>query len=142
MDDCIFCKIIWHAGAASIVHEDDVSLAFMDTNPLAPGHLLVVPKQHCAYLSELKDEIGGHLFRVAMRLNRAVRASGLRCEGVNLLLADGEAAGQEVFHVHLHLFPRFSGDTFRVEADSPLYPSRAELDSTAKQIRQALNHEE
>ncbi len=142
MDACIFCKIIRHTAAASIVHEDDVSLAFMDTNPQAPGHLLVVPKQHYAHLSELKDEIGGHLFRVAMRLNRAVRASGLRCEGVNLFLADGEAAGQEVFHVHLHLCPRFSGDTFRVEVDSPLYPSRAELDATAKQICQALNHEE
>jgi len=138
MDDCIFCMII-QSRAGSVVYEDALALAFMDVNPLTPGHLLVVPKRHFAFMSEMDEETGAHLFRVAMRMNRAIRVSGLRCEGVNLFLADGEAASQEVFHVHLHVFPRFPGDTFRIEADSPAYPSRTELDATARQIRGALN---
>jgi histidine triad (HIT) family protein len=73
-----------------------------------------------------------------MRLERALRRSGLRCEGVNLFLADGEAAFQDVFHLHLHLFPRFAGDQFTVSADWSVRPDRAELDTVAAMIRQAF----
>jgi histidine triad (HIT) family protein len=77
--------------------------------------------------------------RVAHRITGAVRASGVRCEGVNLFLADGEAAGQEVFHVHLHLFPRYAGDGFGLRF-GPHYKKqpREELDEVARQIREAL----
>jgi len=78
------------------------------------------------------------MFTVAMRLARALRASGLRCEGINLFLADGEAAFQEVFHTHLHVFPRFSGDTFRIDADWSITPLRAELDEIAAQVRAVM----
>jgi histidine triad (HIT) family protein len=91
-------------------------------------------------LSELDEETGAQLFRVAMRLSEALRQSGVRCEGVNLFLADGEAAGQEVFHVHLHLIPRFRGDGFgfRFGPDYSLLPERARLDEVAEGIRQAV----
>jgi histidine triad (HIT) family protein len=69
----------------------------------------------------------------------AIRESGLRCEGTNLFLADGEAAFQDVPHLHLHVFPRYSGDSFRVEADWSLRPSRTELDEVASRIRQAYS---
>jgi histidine triad (HIT) family protein len=82
---------------------------------------------------------GARMFMVAMRLARALRASGLCCEGINLFLADGEAAFQEVFHTHLHVIPRFVGDTFRIDADWSSTPSRAELDDVATRIR--LGHE-
>ena len=112
-------------------------MAFMDVAPVNPGHLLVVPRAHSASLADLDEEVGAHMFVVAQRLAAAVRASGVRCEGVNLFLADGEAAFQDVCHVHLHLLPRWSGDAFRIDADSSNRPERSELDALAASIRSA-----
>ncbi len=137
MDGCIFCEIVAGQSPASVVAEDDVALAFMDIRPVTPGHLLVVPKRHATHLAELDEATGGHLFRAGMHLTAALRRSGLRCEGINLFLADGAAAGQEVFHVHLHVFPRFAGDAFRIDADWSATPSRAELDAIAARVRGA-----
>jgi histidine triad (HIT) family protein len=138
--DCIFCQILSKDLQASIVWQDDRCTAFMDIQPVNPGHLLVVPNVHAAELSELDEESAAHLMRVAHRLNAALRASGLRCEGVNYFLADSEAAMQEVFHVHLHVFPRFAGDGFGLKF-SPAYfqrPERPALETAAAQIRAAL----
>ena len=138
IDNCVFCKIIAGELPASVVYRDKLAIAFMDINPVTTGHLLVVPLEHFAHLSEMDEETGAHLFRVAMRTQEAIRRSGLRCEGINLFLADGEAAGQEVFHVHLHVFPRYEGDNFRIEADWSVKPERAELDQLAERIRDSL----
>jgi len=78
--------------------------------------------------------VGGHMFGVAQQMAAALRRSGLPCQGVNLFLADGEAAFQEVFHVHLHVLPRNRGDGFRIHAKWR-NPSRAELDSVAEKVR-------
>jgi histidine triad (HIT) family protein len=112
----------------------------MDIQPVNPGHLLVVPTYHAAYLAELDGVTAGRMMQVAQRLAGALRASGLRCEGVNLFLADGEAAMQEVFHVHLHVFPRFRGDGFglRFGPEYTKRPPRAALERAAAQIREAL----
>ena len=110
----------------------------MDIRPVTPGHLLIIPKRHAPFLADLDEAIGARMFMVAMRLAKALRASALRCEGINLFLADGEAAFQEVFHTHLHVFPRFVGDTFRIDADWSMTPSRAELDEIATHIRLGL----
>jgi len=135
--DCVFCRIIAGELPASIVFRDDAAIAFMDINPVTAGHLLVVPLRHFAHLSDMDEETGAHLFRVAMRLQDAIRSSGIRCEGINYFLADGEAAGQEVFHVHLHVFPRYKDDGFGIEADWSVKPSSAELDDLAGRIRVA-----
>jgi histidine triad (HIT) family protein len=112
----------------------------MDIGPINAGHLLVVPIEHSTYLSDLDPRVGGLLFRVAQTLSAAVRTSGLKVEGINLLLADGEAAGQEVFHVHLHVLPRFRGDGFghRFPPHYGQRPPREQLDADAKAIRRAL----
>ena len=136
-DGCVFCAIVAGQAPASVVHEDEVALAFLDIRPVTPGHLLVIPKRHAPYLADLDEETGGHLFAVAMRLAGALHRSGLRCDGVNLFLADGEAAGQEVYHLHLHVFPRFPGDGFRIEDDWSATPTRAELDQIAARVRSA-----
>ena len=133
--DCIFCAIATRQAPASVVFEDDICLVFMDLYPMVPGHLLVVPKTHAANLSELDEATGMHLFRIAQRMAAALRGSGLRCEGINLFLADGEAAGQDVFHVHLHVVPRFQGDAVVIAATFG-HPTRADLDSIAAQIAQ------
>jgi histidine triad (HIT) family protein len=135
MSDCVFCDILAGDLPSSMVYEDAVAVAFMDIQPVNTGHVLVVPREHSAYLSEMDEETGAHLFRVAMRVQEAIRRSGVRCEGINLFLADGEAAFQEIFHVHLHVFPRYKGDGFRLEEDQILHPSREELDELAARIR-------
>jgi histidine triad (HIT) family protein len=138
--DCVFCKILTGESEASLVYRDDVCAAFMDIQPVNPGHLLVVPNRHAAHLADLKEAEGAQLFRVAQGLAAALRQGGVKCEGVNLFLADGEAAGQEVFHVHLHVFPRYDGDGFGFKF-SPSYfqkPERGELNKVAEKIRNAL----
>lgn len=137
---CIFCKILSGELEASVVHRDELCTAFMDVQPVNPGHLLVVPNAHAEYLSDLPSETGAQIFRVAQQLAAALRKSGLPCEGVNLFLADGEAAMQEVFHVHLHVFPRCKGDGFGLTF-APRYfekPPRSKLEDAAKAIKTVL----
>jgi histidine triad (HIT) family protein len=137
---CIFCDIIQGNAQASIVYADQQVLAFMDIQPVNPGHLLIVPLAHAEHLSALDAETGGRLFQAGMKMAAAVRRSGVRCEGVNLHLADGRAAGQEVFHVHLHVIPRFLGDNFGLRFGPEYYdlPDRSTLDRTATDIRLVL----
>jgi histidine triad (HIT) family protein len=137
VDDCIFCAIAAGHSPANMVHSDDVLIAIMDIAPINPGHLLVLPRAHIRSLSDMDDETGARLFNVTRRMARAIQQSGLKCEGINLFLADGEAAFQEIFHVHMHVLPRFRGDAFRITADWSVQPSREELDAVATQIRQA-----
>ena len=138
-DACIFCDIIAGRGPASFVYEDEVVVAFMTIGPVNPGHVLVVPRKHTAYMSEMDEHTGAYLFRVTMRVAGAIRRSGVRCEGINLFLADGEAAFQEVFHVHMHVFPRLKGDAFKLSADWSVQPSRGELDEVAGAIQRAVS---
>jgi histidine triad (HIT) family protein len=131
---CVFCAIALGEATASMVHTDDVALAIMTIGPVNPGHVLVMPRRHAAFLADLDEATGMHLFKIAMRVAAAIRRSGVRCEGINLFLADGEAAFQDVFHVHLHVFPRFAGDAFRIDADWSVTPSRPELDAMALRL--------
>ncbi len=137
MDQCIFCEIVNDRAPASLVYRDGVCIAFMDIHPVNPGHLLVIPINHATHLAELDPRTGGRLFEVAQQLAASLRRSGVQCEGVNFFLADGEAAGQDVFHVHLHVIPRFTGDGFGFNfADSYWeLPERQELDKIAEAIR-------
>lgn len=138
--DCVFCEILAGRAEASFVHRDDVCSAFMDVRPVNPGHLLVVPNRHAASLGEVPADDWARVAAVGQRLAGAVRDSGVKCEGVNLFLADGEVAGQEVFHVHLHVLPRFRDDGFgfRFPASFPSFPPRPELDTLAKRVSKAL----
>ena len=137
MGDCVFCDIATAKAPASIVYQDDVILAIMTIGPVNPGHVMVMPKKHITYLADMNEATGMHLFRITMRIAQAIRNSGVTCEGINLFLADGEAAFQEVFHLHMHVFPRFKGDSFKVDADWLIKPSRKELDEIAARIRSA-----
>jgi diadenosine tetraphosphate (Ap4A) HIT family hydrolase len=110
----------------------------MDTRPVNPGHLLVIPLVHATYLADVDEPAGMRMFGVAQRMAQAVRDSSVRSEGVNLHLADGVAAGQEVFHVHLHVIPRFDGDPAIFTADWGAPPSRTELDTVAQDIREGM----
>ncbi len=138
---CIFCEIIAGRVEASLIYHDDHTTAFMDAFPLVQGHCLVVPNRHAADLSSLDDGSAGRMIATARGMSLALRASGLRCEGVNLLLADGAAAGQTVFHSHIHVLPRYAGDGFgfRRPPGSGRRADRAELDEMAARIREGLS---
>jgi diadenosine tetraphosphate (Ap4A) HIT family hydrolase len=136
-EPCIICDIVAGRAVASFVHADDTVVAFMDLQPVTPGHVLIVPRVHRSFLPDLEEELATAMFRVGHRIAKALRHSGLRVEGVNLFLADGEAAFQEVFHVHLHVFPRYPGDGFSVNADWRVR-ERSELDATAAIVGRAL----
>ncbi|WP_241385576.1 HIT family protein [Rhodococcus sp. CH91] len=137
MTDCIFCAIVAGQAPASVVLDEPDVLAFMDIRPFTPGHLLVIPKRHASGLAQLDPEDGAKVFAAGQRIATAMRASDLPIDGVNMFLADGVAAGQEVFHVHLHLVPRTAGDGFGIRARWQT-PRRAVLDGTAEAIRTAV----
>jgi histidine triad (HIT) family protein len=131
---CIFCEILAGLSPGSFVLRDGSVSAFMDIQPINPGHLLVVPNAHAAHLADLPGPDGMAMFLAAQR------RSGLRCEGVDLILADGAAAGQDVFHAHLHVIPRYAGDGFGFRF-GPGYadlPERSELDVAGARILAAL----
>lgn len=131
---CIFCLIVAGDAERSVVYEDDATLAFMDIYPAAPGHLVVVPKRHAPQLGDMSADDGAAVMRTAMACAGALRSSGLRTDGINLFLADGAAAGQEVFHAHMHVLPRFSGDGFVIHGSPAGIPDRSTLDDHATEI--------
>ncbi|WP_433592665.1 HIT family protein [Nocardia sp. CA-145437] len=133
----IFADIVAGRAPSSTVYEDEDCLAFMDIRPVTPGHVLVIPKVPARSLAELDPAMGGKLFQVGQRIAAGLRESEVGCDGVNFFLADGVTAGQEVFHVHLHVIPRTPGDGFGLRA-RPTSPARADLDYLAGSIKGAL----
>jgi len=114
-------------------------VAFMDIRPVQPGHVLLVPRTHAKLIPELDAASLTALWSVATDLNRSLRDSTLPVEAVSVYVADGEAAGQEVAHVHIHLIPRRAHDGFgfRFPVGYGFHPPRIELEAIAGQIRQA-----
>lgn len=138
--ECVFCAILKDELPSSRVYEDEQVVAFMDIAPVSPGHLLVIPRQHAPYLADLDPQDAERMMSVAQRLAQGIRDSSLSVDGINLLLADGEAAGQEVWHAHLHVIPRVNGDGAgfgRGSNDGSAQP-RESLEEHAAAIRTAL----
>jgi histidine triad (HIT) family protein len=132
---CIFCDIIKGAAEVSVCYEDTTALAFMDIQPVNHGHTLVVPRQHYESLLDLPHDLGLHLFEVAMQLGPVIRkVSGT--DGMNLVVSSGATAGQDVYHFHIHLIPRRTGDGFDVPLPFPgsEMPERTVLDAVAARI--------
>ena len=110
MTDCIFCKIIAGEIPSSKLYEDNHVYCFLDINPVTPGHSLVIPKKHFEFLSDMEPEYAAPMWEAGRKIAAALRKADIKCDGVNFLLADGSAAGQEVGHVHLHIIARSPGD--------------------------------
>lgn len=139
--DCVFCKILSGEFECSKIYEDNLILAFMDIHPVNEGHILIIPKRHVELATDIDDETSGKMFVLAKKINIALRKSGVKLEGINYFLADGEAAGQEVFHAHLHVFPRFKNDGFGLKFHEDYrkkLPTRNTLDKFAENIRSLI----
>ncbi len=136
MSDCVFCRIAAKQIPATVVHEDEHTLAFMDIGQVNPGHVLVAVKRHAETLYELDEAQAAAVFRAAARIARALRAA-FSPEGLSVYQANGKAAGQTVFHFHLHLVPRHGGDG--MDLTWPVKnPPREALEQSAAKIRAAL----
>jgi histidine triad (HIT) family protein len=136
MSECIFCRIVAKQIPATVVHEDEDTLAFMDIGQVNPGHVLVTVKKHADNIFSLDEAQAAAVFRSAARVARAIRGA-FEPQGLSVYQANGRAAGQTVFHLHLHLVPRYEGDgmalTWPVKN-----PPREKLVEYAEKIRAKL----
>ena len=131
-DDCIFCSIVAGDAPATIVDEDEHTVAFMDIHPWTPGHALVIPREHHKNLYEIDDETLCQVMTAAKRLSLKVR-DALDADGVNLLNSAERAAWQTVFHFHVHVIPRYEDDPLEL----PVRPEEGDPDEI-KEIAEKL----
>ena len=136
MSDCVFCRIVAGQIPSTRVYEDERVLAFMDIGQVNPGHVLIVVKKHAENLYELDEAQAAAVQQAAVRVARAIRKA-FNSEGLSVYQANGKAAGQTVFHYHVHLVPRHEGDgmalTWPVKN-----PPRDALEKHAARIRDEL----
>ena len=139
MSECIFCDIIRGEEAASRVYEDDTTLAFMNIRQFNEGHVLVIPRMHVETVDQLSLDIAGTLFQTVVLVAKTVKET-FKPDGMNVWQSNGADAGQEVPHVHVHIFPRRHDDGFTGfrYASMPPLVERARLDKLAAEIRRNL----
>jgi histidine triad (HIT) family protein len=135
---CVFCAIVAGEAPAIRVYTDDDYLGFLDIRPLRRGHTLVIPRRHTVDLTDTPPETVAGLVTVGQRIARAARRSGLHADGNNVVINDGRAAFQTVFHIHLHVLPRRSGDKLSFAKNMVLRrdPDREE---SGRLLREALD---
>ena len=135
-DNCIFCKIAAGEIPSYTIYEDDDFKAFMDISPASKGHTILIPKQHADNVFDLDETVASKLLPVAARIAKALKAE-LKCDGLNLLQNNGEAAGQTVFHFHMHLIPRYKVDKVVVKWVEDKYEGEP-LDQLSDKIKKHL----
>ena len=129
---CVFCRIIHHQAPAYVITEDEHVIVFLSLE----NHPLVVPKRHIPDIYSLDEATGAHIMRAAIEVARAVKA-GLACEGIYLAQANESAAGQDVFHFHLHIYPRWRAVDFRAQ-QTARQVSDADKQETLRKITACL----
>lgn len=134
---CAFCAIVAGEAPAVRVYEDDDYLAILDIRPIVRGHTLVLPKRHTVDLTDTPAETVAGLVLIGQRVARAARASELRADGNNIVINDGKAAFQSVFHIHLHVAPRQTGDKLSF-AKGLVVRRDPDRDETGRILRDAL----
>ena len=135
--DCIFCRIANGEIPSATVYEDDLVRVILDLGPAARGHALVLPKEHVKDSTEASEALLGHMMASGARVGKAqMKAFG--ADGFNMIQNNGEAAGQSVFHLHLHVIPRKAGDG-AVGLWKPGKTTPEEMNETATMLREALD---
>ncbi len=133
--DCVFCKIVSGEIPSTKIYEDENTLAFLDIRPVNPGHTLVIPKEHYRNILDIPEDEWEHVAKTARIVARAVKA-GAGAEGVNVSSSHEPSAGQEVFHLHLHIIPRFSSDGLKHWPQGAYKEGEAQM--VAEKIKNAL----
>ena len=137
MDDCIFCQIIAGKAPASVVYRDEQVIAFLSLQQVNEGHTLVVPLRHIKHIYELTDDLAGPLLSTAARMARVLKRE-FNADGMMLWQFNEPVGGQTVFHLHIHVIPRFHGDRLGPRIALPPPSDRATLDNLAGRIRAGL----
>ena len=135
-ETCIFCKIVSKQAPASVIYEDDMIMAFLDIRPLNMGHTLVIPKAHYVDIFDVPDENLCGVHKVSKQISSAVKKA-TNSDGISVIQQSGKAAGQDIFHLHVHVVPRFAGQKLPRFGDLKQV-ERVELDDMAKKVRQQL----
>ena len=138
MNSCPFCRILAGELPSSPVLEDELVVAILDIHPANPGHTLVIPRRHVEFFTDLTPTEVEQLALSGQRVAKLLKRGFDSCEAVTFSLADGEAAGQDVPHTHLHVIPRRSGDGFGWRAAGALQ-DRETLDAIASRLRAAVD---
>ena len=134
---CVFCAIVAGDSPAVRIYEDDDYLAILDIRPIVRGHTLVIPKKHTADLTDTPPETVAEMVRIGQRIGQAARVSELKADGNNVVINDGKAAFQSVFHIHLHVAPRKSGDKLSF-AKGLIVRRDPDREATGRILRDAL----
>ena len=135
-DNCIFCKIANGEIPSTTVYEDDDFRVILDLGPASRGHALILPKEHFADVCALDETIAAKVLPLGAKIGAAMKRS-LGCAGFNLVQNNGEAAGQTVFHFHMHVIPRYANGPI-IAGWTPGKASAKELAQTAEEIRKGL----
>lgn len=133
-ENCIFCKILAGEIPSVTVYEDEAFKAILDINPAAKGHVVILLKKHVANVFEIQDEDAAKIFPLAAKIAKALKKT-FGCDGINILQNNGEAAGQTVFHLHVHVIPRYKGDNVNIMW-KPGEPS--DLETVAEEIKKNM----
>jgi histidine triad (HIT) family protein len=134
MKDCVFCKIVTGDIPCHKIYEDKDTFAFLDVHPVNKGHTLVIPKKHVKDIFEASPSI---LKALSVANQKIARALGMSADGVNVFMNNKEAAGQIVFHLHYHVFPRWKDDGINPKLPHQSY-SDTEMKRIAENIRKSL----
>ena len=120
MNDCIFCKIVKGEIPCNKIYEDIDVLAFLDIAPVNAGHALVIPKKHFVNIYETPEETLLEMIKAVKKISHAIK-TGLKADGINVTMNNDPAAGQVVFHSHIHIIPRIANDGFGLWHGKRLY---------------------
>ncbi len=135
-EDCIFCKIINGDIPSNTIYENSEFKVIMDASPATKGHVLILPKEHFDDIYDIDAETAGRLFQLANVVARALKEA-LHCDGLNILQNNGTIAGQTVFHFHMHLIPRYKGDTVTLKWEEHSSDD-LDMEKIRQDIRKAL----
>ena len=135
-ESCIFCKIVRKQAPSSIIYEDEAVMVFLDIRPLNMGHTLVIPKAHYVDIFDIPQNLLSQVHKVAKLVSFAVKKA-TSADGISIIQQNGKAAGQDIFHLHVHVVPRFEGQKLPAFSDLKEV-ERAKLDAMAKKIKQHL----
>jgi histidine triad (HIT) family protein len=135
-ESCIFCKIVQKQTPSSIVYEDESLLVFVDIRPLNMGHTLIIPKTHCVDIFDIPQELLSQIHKVSKQIAFAVKKA-TNADGISIIQQNGKAAGQDIFHIHVHVIPRFKGQKLQ-SFNELMEVDRASLDKMAKKIKHHL----
>ncbi|MFV0342084.1 MAG: HIT family protein [Anaerocolumna sp.] len=138
-DNCIFCSIIGKEISSTTIYEDEWVKAIMDISPANKGHVIIISKKHCENIFDLDEEATEKIF-ITVKKIAVILKEELQCDGINILQNNGKAAGQTVFHFHIHIIPRYEEDNVTIDWEYESY-KEGELKALGEKLIEKMNRQ-